>query len=178
MEMRGPRGAYPVSKGLSGHQPQRGASPVHPPVHRWAGLMWPRSLFFSELSGRRPSTSSRRLCLQLLLRPGLLLCLEKGLNPGSPWHPGREMEGASCPTLPSQDASVAATSLSVSIFCPLSVQDGLWQLRLCLSVSIFCCLSVIYPLLIPHLSPPYRLCFCLLSVFCLYLSSVSYLCIC
>ena len=123
MEMRGPRGAYPVSKGLSGHQPQRGASPVHPPVHRWAGLMWPRSLFFSELSGRRPSTSSRRLCLQLLLRPGLLLCLEKGLNPGSPWHPGREMEGASCPTLPSQDASVAAASLSVSIFCPLSVQD-------------------------------------------------------
>lgn len=47
-----------------------------------------------------------------------------------------------------------------------------------LSVSIFCRLSVIYPLSIPHLSSPYCLCFCLLSVFRLYVSSVSYLCIC
>ena len=149
MEMRGPRGAYPVSKGLSGHQPQRGASPVHPPVHRWAGLMWPRSLFFSELSGRRPSTSSRRLCLQLLLRPGLLLCLEKGLNPGSPWHPGREMEGASCPTLPSQDASVAAASLSV-----------------CLYLLLFVChLSIIDPSSIASLSSMFLSTICLLSLF-------------
>lgn len=110
----------------------------------------------------------------------MLLCLEKGLNLGSPRHPGREMEGASCPTLPSRDASVTAASLSVSIFCCLSVRDGLWQLRLCLSPSSVVCLSSIHyrSLTIVSLSSMFLSTICLppLCIICflpVYLSIVS-----